>query len=103
MKYDINLVMWDLDGTLLDTKPGIIQAIKETLELMQLSSLTDEELNTFIGPPFGQSFPKYYGNDKKELKEFIETFRYIYKNKTFYNAEPFSGIVEVMKKLRKKV
>ena len=101
MKYDIDLVMWDLDGTLLDTKPGIIQAIKETLELMELRELTDEELETFIGPPFGQSFPRFYGDDKQELKEFVEIFRYIYKNKTFYYAEPFDGIVDVMRTLRK--
>ena len=102
MKYDIDLVMWDLDGTLLDTKPGIIEAIKETLQIMKLEKLTEEELGTFIGPPFGQSFPKFYGNDEAQLKEFIETFRDIYKNKTFYHAEPFDGIKEVMKTLKEK-
>lgn len=102
MKYDIDLIMWDLDGTLLDTKPGIILAIKETLDIMKLHSLTDDELNTFIGPPFGQSFPKFYGDDKEQLKEFIETFRDIYKNKTIYIAEPFDGIVNTMKTLKKK-
>ena len=102
MKYDIDLIMWDLDGTLLDTKPGIILAIKETLDIMKLHSLTDDELNTFIGPPFGQSFPKFYGDDKEQLKEFIETFRDIYKNKTFYIAEPFDGIVNTMKTLKER-
>lgn len=100
MKYDIELIMWDLDGTLLDTKPGIIQAIKETLDIMNLHSLTEDQLNTFIGPPFGQSFPKFYGDDKEQLKEFIETFRDIYRHKTFYIAEPFDGVVDTMKTLR---
>lgn len=100
MKYDIDLVMWDLDGTLLNTKPGIIEAIKETLRLMNLRELKDVEIDTFIGPPFGQSFPNFYGKDEKQLKEFIETFRYIYKNKTFYHAEPYDGIIDVMKTLK---
>ena len=102
MKYDIDLVMWDLDGTLLDTKPGIIEAIKETLQIMNLRELVEEELDTFIGPPFGQSFPKFYGYDEKQLKEFIETFRDIYRNKTFYHAEPYEGVKDVMKALKGK-
>ena len=101
MKHDIDLVMWDLDGTLLDTKPGIIKAIREALELGQWRELTEDELCTFIGPPLETSFPRYFGDDKQDLREFLDTFRYIYKHKTLYNAEPFDGIVEVMDKLKK--
>ena len=102
MKKKMDIVMWDLDGTLLDTKPGIINAIKDSLNICGYSMLTEEELETFIGPPFTKIFPQYFHTNEQETKEFIDTFRDIYWNKELFNATPFDGILEVVKKIKQK-
>lgn len=100
MKHDIELVMWDLDGTILNTKPGIIKAIKEALEVLKYKNLSEEQLETFIGPPFHSIFPYYFGGGEKELNEFVSTFRNIYKERTIFDAKPYDNIQNVMQQIK---
>lgn len=49
-KYD--LVIFDLDGTILDTTQGVLAAVKYTIEQMNFEMLPDEQLATFIDHRF---------------------------------------------------
>jgi phosphoglycolate phosphatase len=49
-------LLFDLDGTLTDSRPGIIACIKHALRTMGESSPTDDELLRFIGPPLRDTF-----------------------------------------------
>ena len=51
MKKRFDLILFDLDGTLFDTAESLINSIKGTVKLAGLRELTEDELNTFIGPP----------------------------------------------------
>ena len=53
MKYPC--VLFDLDGTLLDTGVGLEHAIVETVAVNGLEPLDAETLRSFIGPPIGTS------------------------------------------------
>ena len=44
-------VLFDVDGTLLDTSEGIVKSVKETIEHFGLPCPPDEDLLKFIGPP----------------------------------------------------
>ena len=57
----IRNIIFDLDGTLLDTSKGIIESIKHTIHVMDLSALTEDELKSFIGPPLKKSFMNICG------------------------------------------
>jgi phosphoglycolate phosphatase len=49
-------ILFDLDGTLTDSRPGIIACIKHALDRLGAPSPTEAELQRFIGPPLRDSF-----------------------------------------------
>jgi phosphoglycolate phosphatase len=98
MKY--NLVIFDLDGTLLDTTEGILLAIKQTILDCNLQMLADDDLKTFIGPPIEYSFSKFYNLSGEALDMMSSRFRELYSQKYLYYASPYIGIFETLSILR---
>lgn len=97
----IKSVIFDLDGTLLDTSEGIISSVCYTIKQYGLPQLTDEKLRSFIGPPIQQSFGKIYGiSDQQKLQEMADTFRNHYKEGDVYKAKPYKGIYQTLKHLK---
>ena len=45
--YD--LVMFDLDGTLIETAPEIMDAVNDTLRHFELAQVTQQQVNDWIG------------------------------------------------------
>ena len=54
MKYAT--VLFDLDGTITDSKPGILNSIRYALNKYGLEVPSDDQLQTFIGPPLKEQF-----------------------------------------------
>ena len=94
------LVLFDLDGTLVDSSEGIINAVKETLINLKLEILPDEEIKSCIGLPIGEPLGKKYGWGDAEKKAFYDLFRPIYKNKYLFQCDPFPGIVPLLSDLK---
>ena len=57
--YDI--CFFDLDGTIIDSSPGITNSVMYALEKFGIEETEREKLYKFIGPPLTVSFRKYYG------------------------------------------
>lgn len=49
MKKSFDLVMFDLDGTLIETAPEICDAVNDTLRRFDLSEVTQQQVNDWIG------------------------------------------------------
>lgn len=99
MTKDIQAVIFDLDGTLLDTSEGVYAGITETIEHFGLRKPTDDELRTYIGPPIQVSFERHYGVTGEQLNEMVACFRAAYKNHLF-KATPYEGIFDAFAKFR---
>lgn len=54
----IKAVLFDLDGTLLDTSPGVLSSVKYTIEKMGFQSLSEDALEEFIGPPIRKKWQR---------------------------------------------
>ena len=93
-------VLFDLDGTIMDTSEGILMSIEETAEIMGLKKLEPDVLRTFIGPPIEWSFEDKYDIHGDDLKKAAATFRDRYSNVNLLHAKPYEGIFELFKKLR---
>lgn len=99
MKY--KFVIYDLDGTLLDTTEGILESIKYAAIQLGYCELPHEILLKFIGPPIQESYQKYYNCDKQEAQIAANIFRDYYKNKSLLKAKPYEGIFELCNQLKK--
>lgn len=98
MKYDA--VIFDLDGTLMDTSDGVIKSIEYTIEKLGYEPLTSDVVRTFIGPPIQNSFRNTYGLNDEETAKAASTFRNAYKDVFLFNAEIYTGMLDFLKKLR---
>ncbi|MBQ7384645.1 MAG: HAD hydrolase-like protein [Clostridia bacterium] len=96
-KYD--LAVFDLDGTLLDTRAGVISALRYTIDELGYKMPDEETLNTFIGPPVQDSFARVYGLEGSILQDIATLFRNYYSTKTLLEAKLYDGIIDVFSEL----
>ena len=93
------MVIWDVDGTLLDTREGIIRSVKYCMGVFNKPYLPQHVLEEFIGPPIQESFEKKCHVSKKEAEKMAEIFRNRYKSKDLFYATPYKDIEFVLKSI----
>lgn len=96
----IKNVIFDLDGTLLDTTEGVLESIRFTAKELGYPELSYEELQTFIGPPVQLSFIKHYGCDGKKAQRAADLFRSYYKDTALFKAKPYDRILELCEEFK---
>lgn len=92
MKYE--LVIFDVDGTLLDTSEGVLSSVKYTIERFGFDMPDDKQLRTFIGPPIQRSFADTFGLSGDIIQEMTAVYRDRYKGDDLIKAVPYEGIYE---------
>ncbi len=100
-KLQYKAVLFDLDGTLLDTSPGILKAVDSTVEKLGFRALSLEEKKSMIGPPIEQSFRKIYRLSPEESDAAAAVFRKFYAEKYLMEANPYPGILDLLEWMRK--
>ncbi|GGI16640.1 HAD hydrolase-like protein [Gottfriedia solisilvae] len=100
MKY--STVIFDLDGTLLDTSEGIMVGASYTASKMGVSELTSEQQRSFIGPSPYHSFIRECGFTESKAREAVEIYRQRYKEKGLYEAKHYGFVKELLKALKDK-
>lgn len=69
---NIRTILFDLDGTLIDTNELIIQSFLHTLEKYYPGKYKREDVLPFIGPPLYETFNAL---DPSRVQEMIDTYR----------------------------
>lgn len=95
MKFEA--ILFDLDGTLLDTSAGVIKAIDYIEQAYHLPELSAAEKRTFIGPPVQDSFRRCYRLTENRAWELASAWRNAYKDKFLLEAVPYDGIYDVLR------
>lgn len=98
----IKNVIFDLDGTLLDTSKGIIESVEHTIKTMQLAELTEDELKSFIGPPLKKSFMNTCGCSEAQAVEAVRVFRAYYQDGPVMYAKHYQGLPSLCEELKRK-
>lgn len=96
----IKCVIFDLDGTLLDTSPGILESVRYAIEKLGYPPLPTHTLLTFIGPPLRDSFVRCCHCGTEEAGALTESYRECYRAGALLNAKPYDGIFETCRSLR---
>ena len=93
--------MFDLDGTIIDPKIGIINSVKFALNNMKIEYSQTDTFEKFIGPPLDQSFQNFYSLSESQAKEAVESYRIYYKKKGIEQNHLYQGIKELFEDLVK--
>jgi phosphoglycolate phosphatase len=93
-------VLFDLDGTLLDTSAGILSSVRYTLERLDIQQLPKKTLLKFVGPPIQCSLMQYVGLNEQQAQEGANIFRSYYKDYALYEASLYPGIHQLLTKLK---
>ncbi len=96
----IKNVIFDLDGTLLDTSEGILLSVEHTVKELGYRELTLEEKLSFIGPPVQVSLKRLYGISDEEAQRGAGVFRDFYKGDALLKAKPYDGIYDLCRTLK---
>ena len=96
MKY----VFFDLDGTVTESAPGIINSVVYAIKKLGVRMPSEEELLKFVGPPLSDSFVKYCGVDPSRTKEAINIFREYFAERGIFENNVYPGIPELTAKLK---
>lgn len=92
-------ILFDLDGTLIDSKDGIVNSVKYALSHFSITAVKDEELYKFIGPPLRESFSKYYGFNEKDTELAVVKYREYFSKEGVFQNTLYKGIPELLEKL----
>lgn len=95
----IACVVFDLDGTLVDTSPGIFESIKYAAKKLNYPKLSREQLLSFIGPSLKASFTRCYGCNDSDADRLTNIYRAHYREGSLLNARPYDGIIEMCEEL----
>lgn len=84
-------ILFDLDGTLTDSKEGIIKSLQYAFEKLGDPIPEDNKLLKFIGPPLQNSFAEFCGYDGEKIERALGLFRERYKPIGKFENAPVEG------------
>ena len=97
-----NIILFDLDGTITDSKKGIFASLSYALDYFQIKDKAEEKLQKFIGPPLVSAFIENYGMSEKEANIALVKYREFYSQKGIFMLSMYEGIDTLLKTLKKK-
>jgi phosphoglycolate phosphatase len=100
MKSIYDLILFDLDGTLTNSEPGIFSSVKKALASMNFPIPDDQTLRRFIGPPLWYSFVTFCGMTGEQAEQAVDHYRETYNVTGAFLNLPYPHIVELLDKLK---
>jgi phosphoglycolate phosphatase len=98
--FSTTTILFDLDGTLTDSKPGITRCVQHALAGLGIVVDDIETLSPFVGPPLRESFHHFYGFDDAQTRRAVAIYRERYTTVGMFENEVYAGIPELLNRLR---
>lgn len=94
------IILFDLDGTLFNTKQGIVKCVQYALSYYGIEEENIDSLEKFIGPPLHKSFQMFYGFSEEKGVEAAAKYRERYREEGVFECSPYEGLEEMLKTLK---
>jgi phosphoglycolate phosphatase len=94
-------ILLDLDGTLVDSQPGILSSCRAALRALGHVPEPELNLSAIIGPPIEdimRSLLEPYADDR--VAEAVAAYRADYGQTGLFDSLPYSGIVQALTEIR---
>lgn len=96
LNYDA--ILFDVDGTLIDSAPGIINTLEEVFSQMGVDT-TNVDLRRYLGPPLRKSFGEHFA-DPALIEKATGLYRDSYAVKGSHECTPYSGATGMLRRLK---
>jgi phosphoglycolate phosphatase len=94
------LVLFDLDGTLVDSAPGIWSSVRAAAGELGLPQPTPAQLTAMIGPPLQDGFATALGLPPELVPLAVDAYRAHYAAGALLDVTVYPGIPELLDELR---
>lgn len=95
-------IFFDLDGTLTDSKEGVLECVKYAMEKLGAPALDGRSMLKFIGPPLQDSFVELCGFSREKAQEAVRLFQERYVPIGQYKNRAAPGIAEMLGRLKER-
>ncbi len=92
-------ILFDLDGTIIDSAPGITASLAWTFERLGRPIPSGAELLVYVGPPILDSFRDLAGMNVAEARHALEIYRPHYLQTGIFNSSVYAGVPAVLSRL----
>ena len=96
----INAIIFDLDGTLIDSAAAILEGLEYAIKKARLVPQLPLT-SSLIGPPLKDTFRKLIGKeDGVDLDDLISSFKCFYDQEGFKKSRPYPGVEKILRDLK---
>src|SRR5258708_6503591 len=97
--HEMTALIFDLDGTIVDPREGIVRCMRETVELMGADPRVLADPERLIGPPLQEVFATLL-DDASKVDQAVTLFRERYGADGLFEAHLYPGMVDALETLR---
>jgi phosphoglycolate phosphatase len=97
----LKLLIFDLDGTLIDSVPDLTYALNKTFNELGIGSVTEEEVRNYLGNGAKTLIKRALKNvnDERMFEKTLKIFKTNYKNSLCVKTSLYPGVKETLEKL----
>jgi phosphoglycolate phosphatase len=94
-----SLVLFDLDGTLTDSKVGMTKSVQYALVKLGIAPPSQDDLTPIIGPPLHVTFRERYGLPPATVSQAIAYYREYFLARGMYENQLYPGVLKLLQQL----
>ncbi len=95
---NFHTILFDLDGTITDSAPGVTNSFAYALAAYGIHA-DPADLNRVVGPPLHESFIRFFGFSETEAFAAVEKYREYYRDTGIFENRVYDGIPELLNAL----
>jgi phosphoglycolate phosphatase len=101
--FVFELGFFDLDGTLVDSGPPIIDSLNDALDRHGLDPVPHDHAHVYIGPPLYDTITDLLverGQDPALMTSLLTAYREVYASRSLTETVVYPGVVELLESIR---
>ncbi len=97
---DFEFILFDLDGTLTDSGPGILNCLEYALEDQGIPIPERDQMRPLLGPPLVDTFRDVFGMNDQQIARAIDKYRERYHDIGLFENCVYEGVPELLAELQ---